>query len=439
MKKVYLFLFFALLFVTGGIAQTAFNSGNLVVYKVGNGTDTITNAGIAVTIDEYATNGNYVSSHPMPTTLSGANRRLIASGSATTEGQITRSVDKHFLLVTGYDTFPEPTRLGINNSTSANVNRVIGILGADGVADITTALTDDYSGSNIRGAVSTNGTDLWLAGTGSNSGVRYTTKGASTSVQLSITPNPTNIRTVNIFNGQLYITTGSGAFKAVDSVGSGLPTTAGQTITVLSGMPNTNVTGPDPYAFAIKPVTADIIYVSDGRSKTNGGGVQKWVLAGNSWNLSYTLDSGLTTGLRNLVVDWTTSNPTIYCVNGDSYTKDMPGNKIVAVTDIDSTSEFSILATAAPNFMFRGIAFAPEPAAAVTTYTFTGNGDWNAPANWTNNQQPPSPLPASSSIVIDHAVGGQCILNVAQSLSPGSSFTVSAGKNLVIQGSLTIQ
>jgi hypothetical protein len=196
-----------------------------------------------------------------------------------------------------------------------------------------------------------------------------------TSLQLSRTV--TNIRAVNIFNNQLFVTSGSPSFKAILSVGTDVPTDTGQIISVLAGFPNQSTSTNDPYAFAIKPGTGDIAYVADARSKTNGGGVQKWILTGNTWNLGYTLDSGLTTGLRNLIVDWSTTNPTIYCVNGDSYTKNMPGNKIIAVTDLDSTSAFSVLATAAPNFMFRGIAFAPEPSATVTTYTFTGNGNWN--------------------------------------------------------------
>ena len=439
MKKVYLFLFFTFSLISKGTSQAAFTAGNLVVFKVGNGTDSLSSAGTAVNIDEYTINGVYVRSHALPAALSGANRRIIASGSAASEGQITRSVDKHFLLVTGYDTILDPARLSIINSTSANVNRVVGVIGADGVIDATTALTDSYSGNNIRGAASTDGTDIWLAGTGSpgTAGVRYSSKGSTTALQLST--DVTNIRTVNIINTQLYISTGSGAFKAISAVGSGLPTAAGETVTVLPGMPNTTDNGPDPYAFAIKPGSADIAYIADARSKTNGGGVQKWTFDGTRWNFKYTLDSGLTTGLRNLIVDWSTTSPTIYCVNGDSYTKNMPGNKIVAVTDLDSTAEFSILATAAPNFMFRGITFAPEPSATVTTYTFTGNGNWNVATNWASNAKPPNPLPASSAIVIDNSPGGQCILNIAQSLSPGSSFIVNAGKNLVIQGLLTIQ
>lgn len=74
-----------------------------------------------------------------------------------------------------------------------------------------------------------------------------------------------------------------------------------------------------------------------------------------------------------------------------------------------------------------------------TTYTFTGNGNWNNAANWSNSTIPPSPLPANSSIVINHAVGGQCILNVAQTIAAGANLTVNAGKNLVVQNGLTIQ
>ncbi len=72
-------------------------------------------------------------------------------------------------------------------------------------------------------------------------------------------------------------------------------------------------------------------------------------------------------------------------------------------------------------------------------YTFTGNGNWDVPANWSSNTIPPNPLPAGSSIVIDNAAGGSCILNVAQTISQGATFTVMTGKNLVVPGALTIQ
>lgn len=73
------------------------------------------------------------------------------------------------------------------------------------------------------------------------------------------------------------------------------------------------------------------------------------------------------------------------------------------------------------------------------TYTFTGNGNWNDAANWSNNNIPPSPLPATNNIVINHTDGGQCILNVQQTVNSGATFTVNTGKNLVVQGNMRVQ
>lgn len=75
----------------------------------------------------------------------------------------------------------------------------------------------------------------------------------------------------------------------------------------------------------------------------------------------------------------------------------------------------------------------------ITSYTFTGNGNWNNAANWSNNTIPPSPLPSGATITINHSVGGQCILNVPQTISSGAGIIVNSGKNLVVQGALTIQ
>lgn len=74
-----------------------------------------------------------------------------------------------------------------------------------------------------------------------------------------------------------------------------------------------------------------------------------------------------------------------------------------------------------------------------TVYTFTGTGNWNVAANWSSNVVPPSPLPAGSSIVINHSVGGNCTLNVSQTIAAGATLTVNTGKNLIVPGTLTIQ
>ncbi|MCW3094128.1 MAG: hypothetical protein JWP81_5197 [Ferruginibacter sp.] len=72
--------------------------------------------------------------------------------------------------------------------------------------------------------------------------------------------------------------------------------------------------------------------------------------------------------------------------------------------------------------------------AAVTSFSFTGNGNWSNPANWSGGLVPPASLPPGYNIVIN----GNCILDITQHLQAGSSLTVAAGKSLVILGSLGI-
>ena len=72
------------------------------------------------------------------------------------------------------------------------------------------------------------------------------------------------------------------------------------------------------------------------------------------------------------------------------------------------------------------------------TYTFTGNGNWDNAANWSNNRIPPATLPVFSTIIINHIDGGQCLLNVSQYIATGAGIIVNAGKSIVVPGALTI-
>lgn len=82
-----------------------------------------------------------------------------------------------------------------------------------------------------------------------------------------------------------------------------------------------------------------------------------------------------------------------------------------------------------------GVTATPYPA----VYIFTGNGNWNNASNWQNNTIPPNPLPSGGVIMINHVAGGNCTLNVSQTISAGATLTVMTGKNLIVPGTLTIQ
>ncbi len=72
-------------------------------------------------------------------------------------------------------------------------------------------------------------------------------------------------------------------------------------------------------------------------------------------------------------------------------------------------------------------------------YRFTGNGNWSNAANWQNNNKPALDLPDCKEIIIDHAAGGACVLDVPQNLLKNAKLTVLPGKHLVIPEVLRIK
>ena len=72
-------------------------------------------------------------------------------------------------------------------------------------------------------------------------------------------------------------------------------------------------------------------------------------------------------------------------------------------------------------------------------YTFTGNGNWNVAANWIGNKIPPATLPTGSKIIIRPAAGGECVLNVQQTVPEGTEIIVENDKQFRINGNLTIR
>jgi len=326
--------------------------GDLVVVRAGTGAAALAATGTATFLDEYTVGGTSVQSIALPTTGSGSQQALTLSGTSTSEGFLALSANGQYLTVGGYNAAPGATTNGANN------NRVAGRVDLAGNVDTSTNLQDASTTGNIRSVVSNDGTQFW-AGT-SGGGVRYATFGsAAASTQLN-TAAPTNMRVVNINSGQLYVSSASGTFQGVGTVGTGLPTTSGQTPTLLNGFPT--VAGPSNYDYVF--ADANTLYVADDRSTGSGGGLQKWVQSGGTWTLAYTLSTNLTAGLRGLA--GTTDglgNEILYATTGDAITT-VSGNKLVAITDVISNTtlpvhSFATLATAAGNTAFRGVELIP--------------------------------------------------------------------------------
>jgi hypothetical protein len=323
------------------------------VYRVGDGTSSLVNTGSAVFVDAFASTGGVaVCSTPLPTTVGAAplTHRLIASGVATSEGFLTRSTDGKYIVLTGYD-----AAFGGSSLSGSSAPRVVGRVDAAGNVDTTTSPTDFATGNNPRSVASTDGVNLWMSG-GAN-GVRYATLGTTgSSTQLSTTF--TNLRGTAIFGGQLYVSSGSSSLR-LGTVGTGAPTTSGQTITNLTGFPTTG----SPYGFFFADLDGnpgvDTVYVAD-----DAAGLTKYSLMSGTWTASGTVGVG-SDAYRGLTGVVSGGSVTLYTTRkgGSGATG---GGEIATVVDAGGfgatfTGTPTVIATAAANTAFRGIALAPTP------------------------------------------------------------------------------
>lgn len=320
---------FAALSLASTAQAAAFGAGDLVIYRVGTGSSALSSAATQVYLDEYSASGTLVQS----LAVSG----LTSSGSATSEGLITRSVDGRTLDFTGYN-----AALGTSKvASSTTASREIGQADAQGNISIASVL-DSYGGNNIRSAVSVNGSSFFTGGPDATTGgARYVVGNTSTGIATGA-----NTRQVNIFNNQLYYSTGSGT-AGIYALGSGLPTgTATGSLIAKSS---------SPYAFYFADLNSsvagvDTLYVAD-----DSVGIEKFSLAGGTWSLTGTISASNVRGLTGVVTSsgvqlYATSDSTLYSVLDNSgYDQTLNGT-------------LTTLATATTDEAFRGLALAPTAA-----------------------------------------------------------------------------
>ena len=346
----------SLLLAPLAVAQLPIFPGNILVSRVGDGTATITSDATARFLDEYTPAGVLVQTFAMPTTAVAPNFALTNSGSADSEGYISQSADGNYFILVGYDA---PVGTGsVATTPTTTVRRVIGRMDIFGNVDTSTGLTDAYSGGNIRSACSVDGTSFWTGG--SNAGVRHVGNvGDSTSTQLSTTLN--NLRVVNIQNQQLYCSSQSGAFLGVSAVGSGLPTTSGQTITSIVAQ-----TGNNNYDFFFADQST--LYLCD-QSSGAAGGIQKWTESGGVWTLAYTLQPAANTGCRGISGYTEAGVTTLFATTVFNTTT----QTVVSVTDTGPTSVFTTIVPNVTNVRLRDVQFVRSPSQVIYSGTDCAN------------------------------------------------------------------
>jgi hypothetical protein len=377
-------------------AQGPLTPGNLVVVSVNDGT-----TASAVTLNEYTYTAaptpavTLVQSITLPTSPSGSNRQFTIRGDAASEGYLGVSQSGTHLLLAGYDAPTGTSSSSINSSLATAFNRVVATVTLSGTIDTSTALTDAYNGAagsngNIRAAASLDGfSGFWVSGTGtgSSAGVRYVGGvGASTSTLLN-TGAPSNCRVVGIYDGQLYTSSASTVYLGVCTVGTGVPTTNGQVVTLLPGFPTgggTSAGSTYDYFWADQ----NTVYVADDNSPASTiGGISKWTFNGSMWSRAYrwTVNPTATSnwGARG-VTGFTRNGVTTVWATMNDNTAGSQTTNLVSVVDTGAAAVVNVLATAPTGTAFRGLRYLAKPTTAVrfpaacggsADYKLTGNAE----------------------------------------------------------------
>jgi hypothetical protein len=357
----------ATLTVSSGFLPLA--STNLVVARLGDGLQSLnTTTGNTVYLDQIATNGNYLSTIMVPDSGSSA---LIAEGSGSPglDGSVlTLSSNGQYLNLAGYN---QALPNGGVTFTGENVPRAVGAVNGWGVYTLCLTNYGLYDGGSgqIRCAVSTDGTvnNFWTAGIASSGSVSIKT--------LTFNQGPNGIladgggndpRVLNIFGGNLWLSSGNSGAGQTQGLYSftGLP----------SGSPSTSATlqvstgaTSDPNDFAFSPDGLTVYIADDDNftSSTGAGGIERWDNNGSAWVFNYTLGTGTGNwGARGLTVDFShfpgggssARGAIVYATTAESST-----NRLIQIADSSGAgSPVTVLATAGPSQVFRGVRFGPS-------------------------------------------------------------------------------
>lgn len=336
-----------LAFVMNNLFAQNLTSGNLIVVRIGDGVTALGGTASAVFFDEYKPDGTFVQSVPLRTSIDGVNKRLTLSGDKADEGYITLSPDREKIALFGYDCDPGTTNP--SGTAVATINRVIGVLTADKAVNTTKYFNNIFNAVVARSAVA-NGENLWV--TGGGYGIVHTTYNATgaATTNTNLTSGTQTGRVLSIYGGQLYTSTLASGYRMA-KVGDGIPTTAGQSLTNLPGLPTTG--NPLGYVFVDQnPSIAgvDVLYVADA-----GGGLIKYSFNGTNWVSNGSI-AGTYRGITARVIG---SDVLLYG------TRSTTTDEFFSLTDNGghnapfSTTSVTVLATAATNTIFRGITFAP--------------------------------------------------------------------------------
>ncbi|MDQ3157499.1 MAG: fibronectin type III domain-containing protein [Actinomycetota bacterium] len=320
----------------------------------------------------------------LPIADAGSDKAFTLSGDSNGNGSLSRSDDKNYLAVAGYNKVPGTTGVAEpdpKKTTSAQIGRMVARISSTGTVDTSTLLGPNvFNASAPRGAASVNGSSFFVSGNGGTapdspvSGVIKVNLGGDTNNTKIAPTTQKNVRQIQIAGGELYATSdktsifGLGKFTPA---GGGLPTTTSAItklaqITTVSSAPKPQSDSYVPDALLMLHTGAtgsaiDTAYVVvDADSSlipAFAGEIRKYTLSGGTWTLNGTKtgDYPFLTGRLNAAGNAVQ----LYAAKSSA-----AGNTLVSFDDSNTSGAASFgsettLATAAAGHAFRGVAFAP--------------------------------------------------------------------------------
>ena len=350
-------------------AAIAFTPGNIVVNQSGNGTVITGSSAAPVSIVEFTSSGTAGATVAIPSSATAANQGdLTDAFTSATAGELTLSANGQYVTISGYDAKVGQTT--VTGQTSTQAWRNIAQIDSSGNVVMVAKLTDALSAQNARAALTDTGAagGYYLTGNGD---IRYanTTSGVPTTSTSLYTA-------LNCRNGQFAVDSAWNKYMFVCVAGTPtnvyyypmpFPTTGPVTPTAVT-LPST--TSPNDVYFLDVDGNAttggvgglDTVYFVD-----NGIAVKKYIWSGTAWA---TAGSCTTGGSFNcLAARVVGSNVEVYTTSASG-----SANKLMKIVDGSGyggtlTASATTIATAATNYSFRGVAFAPSPQLLASTGT----------------------------------------------------------------------
>jgi hypothetical protein len=236
-------------------------------------------------------------------------------------------------------------------SSPGVANRVVARIDALGHVDTSTILpATAFPGVPVHAAVSENGAAFWVSGTGG--GIQFYPKGSTATAPLVVSSTPARVRNLVTYRGQLYLSSAT-PVAGIAAISGGLPVVGPQTVSALPGLEKMVS---DPWAFALftrglpTATKPDVIYVAAG-----AGGIQRWQLEADKWNLRATFSGAPLSPLYGLAAETVGADVVLHVTTPTALFK---------VVDVGGTSATAVItkiadAPSATSSEFRGVALGP--------------------------------------------------------------------------------